>query len=256
MYGTDARRGAGGVAADLQSVLRALHEEAEAPVEVLVHGAPERPAGAFLERWDVAARYRRRLPWLLVALALHGLLLALLLLPGRAPTPVAPPAAIQAEIVTEPRITPPPPKPPALVPPTAQIVLPASLVSIPDPAPVAATIRSAQAVAPVKVAASAPPAPAEPVSPPHFDAAYLHNPPPEYPLQARRLREQGTVLLRVKVSAEGGALLVSIERSSGWPALDDAAAWAVKRWRFEPARRGRDPVAAWVLVPIEFDLRG
>ncbi len=204
------------------------------------------------------ACYRRRLPWLLVALTLHGLLFALLLLLGRLPVPVTPPAAIQAEIVMEPRMTPPPPpqQPPILVPPTAQIVVPAPWVFIPDPAySLAATTHPSRAVAPVTVVSNARPAPAEPISPPRFDAAYLHNPPPEYPLEARRLREQGTVLLRVDVSAEGGALLVSIDQSSGWPALDDAAARAVERWRFEPARRGRETFAAWVLVPIEFDLR-
>jgi protein TonB len=57
------------------------------------------------------------------------------------------------------------------------------------------------------------------------------------------------------VSAQGGALQVLIERGSGWQLLDAAALSAVKHWRFEPARRGREPVAAWVLVPIEFDLR-
>ena len=36
--------------------------------------------------------------------------------------------------------------------------------------------------------------------------------------------------------------------------LDAAAAEAVKRWHFVPARRGTEAVEAWVRVPIEFRL--
>jgi protein TonB len=48
---------------------------------------------------------------------------------------------------------------------------------------------------------------------------------------------------------------VELRESSGHPRLDDAAAAAVRRWRFVPARRGEQPVGAWVLVPISFNLR-
>lgn len=260
MYGTDAQPRAGSVAAELRPMLRPLHEEAD--VDVPASHAPPAPVSASLAparasptRSSAAIRYRRRLPWLLLALTLHGALIGLFLLPSPA-TSVRTPVAIQAEIMTESRITPAPPPPKlTLTPPRAQIVVPTPFVSIPDPAALAATNRPAQKAAPVIVASKAPPAPAEPISPPKFDAAYLHNPAPDYPLQARRSREQGTVLLRVEVSPQGSALLVAVEQSSGWPALDEAAASAVRRWRFEAARRGRDPVAAWVLVPIEFDLR-
>jgi len=29
----------------------------------------------------------------------------------------------------------------------------------------------------------------------------------------------------------------------------------VKQWRFVPARRGKTPISAWVLVPISFSLK-
>ena len=48
---------------------------------------------------------------------------------------------------------------------------------------------------------------------------------------------------------------VRVERSAGHPDLDDAATDAVKRWRFDPARRGSEAVAMWVLLPVEFKLR-
>jgi protein TonB len=48
---------------------------------------------------------------------------------------------------------------------------------------------------------------------------------------------------------------IVVEQSAGHPDLDQAAADAVKRWRFEPARRGQEAVAMWVLHPVEFHLK-
>ncbi len=91
-------------------------------------------------------------------------------------------------------------------------------------------------------------------SPPSFNAAYLRNPPPPYPLVARRNGEQGTVTLRVRVTREGIAASVAIEKTSGSFRLDNAALDTVRTWRFVPARQGSQPVEAWVLVPIVFRL--
>ncbi|HEX9672010.1 MAG TPA: energy transducer TonB [Burkholderiales bacterium] len=87
-------------------------------------------------------------------------------------------------------------------------------------------------------------------------AAYLRNPAPRYPLASRRAGEQGTVTLRVRVTPEGLATRVAVERSSGSPHLDAAALEAVKAWRFTPARRGADAIESWMLVPIVFRLEG
>ena len=89
---------------------------------------------------------------------------------------------------------------------------------------------------------------------PRFDAAYLRNPAPVYPLLARRLGEQGQVVLRVRVSQAGAAEEIEIASASGFARLDQAAVEAVRRWRFVPARRGMQGTAAWVLVPIAFKL--
>ncbi len=91
-------------------------------------------------------------------------------------------------------------------------------------------------------------------SPPDFRAAYLRNPPPPYPTSARRKGEEGTVTLRVLVSAEGRPERIELERSSGSSALDLAALQSMRHWRFAPARRGGAPHDAWVLVPIVFRL--
>jgi protein TonB len=78
---------------------------------------------------------------------------------------------------------------------------------------------------------------------------------PSYPSSARRLGIQGMTTLRIYVAADGRVAEVLIQESAGHPDLDNAAAEAVKRWRFEPARRGTAAVGVWVLLPVEFRLR-
>jgi protein TonB len=94
------------------------------------------------------------------------------------------------------------------------------------------------------------------VTRPIFTADYLENPPPAYPAMSRRLGEQGRVILRVRVTAGGGADEIQIRDSSGHARLDEAARETVRRWRFVPAKRGDTPVSAWVLIPISFRLEG
>lgn len=92
------------------------------------------------------------------------------------------------------------------------------------------------------------------VTEPVFDADFLHNPAPNYPTFAQRRQQQGTVLLRVKVSIEGKPEVIELNKSSGFKLLDEAAQNTVKTWRFVPAKRGNDIVSAWVIVPIKFEL--
>lgn len=126
--------------------------------------------------------------------------------------------------------------------------------------PATTTDASAFTIAPHPATTPAPdpaPAPAQlSVTAARFDADYLDNPKPVYPHASRRLREEGKVLLRVRVSASGHAESVEIKHSSGFPRLDQSAEEAVSRWRFIPARRGDEAVAAWVQVPITFNLQG
>ncbi|MCI0653609.1 MAG: energy transducer TonB, partial [Methylococcaceae bacterium] len=92
--------------------------------------------------------------------------------------------------------------------------------------------------------------------PASFDAAYLHNPAPEYPAISRRLGEQGLVLLSVTVTADGGAGSVAVQTSSGWSRLDQAALKCVQNWRFVPAIRDGQAVDASVIVPVRFSIEG
>jgi protein TonB len=78
---------------------------------------------------------------------------------------------------------------------------------------------------------------------------------PSYPSGPRRLGIQGTTTLRIYVATDGRVTEIAVEQSAGHPDLDHAAADAVKRWSFEPARRGAEAVGMWVLLPVEFRLR-
>lgn len=166
----------------------------------------------------------------------------------------------------QPRVIPPspqpePPKPrqqPQVAPqPTPQpIQRPNEVAAAPTPA-VVEEAKPTQPIAPVAVAAPpTPPAPApEPaVEPPRYNAAYLSNPPPAYPLAARRRGVEGTALVRAEISAGGECLRAELKKSSGAEMLDQAALEAVKKWRFVPARRGSQALVAWVEVPITFKL--
>ena len=77
---------------------------------------------------------------------------------------------------------------------------------------------------------------------------------PGYPRSARRLGIQGATLLRVLVLVTAVSPTLSSD-TAGHADLDEAAADAVRRWRFDPARRGDEPVAMWVLLPVEFRLK-
>lgn len=106
-------------------------------------------------------------------------------------------------------------------------------------------------VAPVKAAA---PAPVE-QSAPIFNADYLHNPKPDYPELSKALREEGKVVLRVRVEANGQPSSVEVHKSSGFARLDREAVKAVKRWKFTPAKLGNEAVAATVDIPLDFNLK-
>lgn len=92
------------------------------------------------------------------------------------------------------------------------------------------------------------------IEPPRFGVSYLNNPAPDYPPMSRRLGEEGRVLMKVLVAADGTATHVQIEKSSGSERLDKAAINAVKRWQFLPAKKNNQPLSAYVLVPVKFSL--
>lgn len=203
----------------------------------------------------------------LVTVALHALAVLALLTYEPARLALFAAAPIMIDLISPPKPEPekptelPKPKPVAKVSPRPPIA-PAPILTAPAeaPSPVVAAPQPPAPPAPVPIdAPPATPSPAKaepPVTQPIFNADYLDNPAPVYPSQSRRRNEQGRVMLRVLVSVAGRAEDVQVRSSSGSLRLDDAARDAVRRWKFVPAKRGTDPVAAWVLIPISFKLEG
>ena len=151
--------------------------------------------------------------------------------------------------IEPPKVEPPKPAPPKVQPKQAQ-VLPQIQQAAPEPATTGVATEASIAVAPV---VSAPPAPEQlPISAPVGRAGYLNNPAPEYPAMATRQGWQGTVVLRVRVLADGKVESVELKQSSGRKLLDDEAIRTVKKWLFTPSKRGDTPVDGWATVPIEF----
>ena len=82
----------------------------------------------------------------------------------------------------------------------------------------------------------------------------LNRPRPNYTEQARKEKIQGIVLARALVGADGVVRQVVIRRSL--PAgLDAEAIQAVNQMRFRPAMRNGQPVATWISLEVEFNLR-
>jgi protein TonB len=83
----------------------------------------------------------------------------------------------------------------------------------------------------------------------------LDNPVPPYPPEAYFDQLTGTVLLRVRVNAEGGVDAVEIKHSCGHDILDQSATETVANWEFKPALNNGEAVAQWVEIPIEFEMQ-
>jgi protein TonB len=184
------------------------------------------------------------------------------------------PVEILSEIVEPPppKVEPPPvPKPPEPVkqPPVKNKVEralppPPKPVAIPDPKPAPN--------APIGVIEPQPPAPpiTAPVDPeghgrgsapgpgkvelPSSDASYLQNPAPAYPAISKRLGEQGKVVVRVLIGADGAPQRAEVKRSSGYDRLDRSAIDYVMTCHYVPGKVGGVPQAMWYEAPVNYVL--
>lgn len=179
-----------------------------------------------------------------VVVAVKSAPLLVTVLPERiAPRPIDPVRTLPLPVMKPPEIRLP-------TPPPIENIYMVRVEERPEPAPIVPAPVTVKAVA----APLAPPTPV--IEPPRGDLAYLNNPAPVYPVFAKRAREQGVVMLRVRVDAAGNVEGIELHKSSGSQRLDDAALAAVRRWRFVPARAGDRTVAGVALVPIHFQLEG
>ncbi|QTF10840.1 energy transducer TonB [Brenneria izadpanahii] len=79
-------------------------------------------------------------------------------------------------------------------------------------------------------------------------------PAPDYPRKAKRLREEGEVLIRLTINANGTLGRGEVARSSGYEDLDQAAMAAVSGIRCNPYLENGQAIAVMTVQPVTFKL--
>ena len=181
------------------------------------------------------------------------------------PKPVIPPPPVVPK-------EPPPPVKQAVVkpaPPVPQTQAPPQILAVetPTPAPSAPAPVQIAPVAPVlppsvPVAAVAAPAPTPAPAPatsakvlPSTDADDLYNPNQRYPRMSQTMGEQGTVMVRILIGANGLPLKAELQKTSGFERLDQAALDFVMQSRYKPGTLGGKPTEMWMGREVKYILR-
>ena len=223
-----------------------------APSPALVSSSP--PSGRY------AGRSSANWPVLVGILAIHALLLGIVIthrfiLPEKAHQTLA---VFDVQLQPDTPPTPPPEKKPTPVKVmTPVIVAPRPIIQPPaPPQTMAVTETPPPPQPPIAPRAETPPAPSGPVSIGNLSSKMISATPPRYPVESRRKREQGTVVMKLLLDTEGKVAEIALQNSSGFARLDQAALAAVRRWRWSPVIRNGGPVMVRGVVEIPFVLEG
>jgi protein TonB len=122
-----------------------------------------------------------------------------------------------------------------------------------DPGPLTPPADAKPAGTSVATASQAAPAPRDVPFGEDSGPAFAKRVPPEYPRQARRMRRQGKVVLRLTIDEHGNLAEANIVESGG-PAFDEASLNAVRASSYRPAMVHDTPVASSALLTIQFQL--
>lgn len=180
-----------------------------------------------------------------------------------APTPPAPkpePKPVPPKPTPKPVPKPPPPKPapppPEPAPPSETALSQPAPEPAPAPAPAPATSQPPSGKPEPSDRTAAPQAPVSNEPKLVGRIEYLGAPPmPEYPRTSKRLGEEGKVLVRLLINTRGLVDKATLEKSSGFNRLDEAALDAARRGRFKPYTENGMAIAAIAIVPFDFTLR-
>jgi len=149
---------------------------------------------------------------------------------------------------------PPPPPPPKIETPPPFVPPPEVAIDIPMDVAPATAITQTTTQKPVAQPPIQPKAPAVASTAPKVDPK---RPPtkPDYPASSRRAGEAGTVVLDLYILPNGRVGDAKVQKSSGFPRLDEAAVKEAKRsWRFTPGTENGQPVAMWHSTKVTFNL--
>ena len=209
--------------------------------------------GSFrVSRVQAAHSPQQRVFGIVFALAVEGALIyALLVTLGYVEAPeLRPPMTVVnvAPLPSKPEEPVPPPQTFA-PPPVERVITPViELNYVPPPAPTAISLPP-----PPPVPRAAPTAPV--IFTPARAVEATHTI-PEYPFLSRRLREQGTLRLKLIVDEKGIVTGATVVNSSGFQRLDEAAVnWVIGRWRYTPAMQGARAVPSTADAIVEFRLQ-
>lgn len=92
-----------------------------------------------------------------------------------------------------------------------------------------------------------------PITPARMDPRA--NAQPGYPPAARRMGEEGSVVIRIHIGRDGRIMRAELAQSSGSSRLDQAAlAHALSAWRFQPARQDGAAIESDRTLTVRFRL--
>ena len=95
-----------------------------------------------------------------------------------------------------------------------------------------------------------------------FDSVDLDQPPrvlvqvpPEYPYRAREQGIEGYVAVKLLVREDGSVARMNVLKAQPEGLFEDAVRRAVPGWKFQPGKIAGEPVTAWIVTTIRFDLQ-
>ena len=200
----------------------------------------------------------KRLPSLMVVLVLHGILLWLIQSGLARQAITLTQESVEALLLTDAAPPPPPvaapktPSPKTPLPPVIQPPIAAATPVITAPTAPAINVTPTQSTPPTAPTASSAPSPSIRTGAAIQPGASCAK--PDYPSASRRLEEEGTVSLKFLIGADGRVLQADIEKTSGFPRLDEAARNALSKCQFRPGTIDGKAEQSWASIKYTWRL--
>lgn len=202
--------------------------------------------------------HTKRLTSLLMVLALHAVLLWLIQSGLARQAITLTQESVEALLLTDAA-----PPPPAVAPKTLPLKTPSPPPVIQPPttttAPVITTpttpaITNTAPVTPIQSTAPPTPSPTPSIRTGASIQPGASCAKPDYPSASRRLEEEGTVSLKFLIGADGRVLQAEIEKTSGFPRLDEAARNALSKCQFRPGTIDGKAEQSWASIKYTWRL--
>ena len=197
----------------------------------------------------------KRLPGLLMVLALHAVLLWLIQSGLARQAITLTQESVEALLLTDAAPPPPPVAAPKTPPPKTPLppVIPTTPTATPTiTTPTAPAISNTAPAAPTQNAAPPVPSPSIRTGAAIQPGASCAK--PDYPSASRRLEEEGTVGLKFLIGADGRVLQAEIEKTSGFPRLDEAARNALSKCQFRAGTIDGKAEQSWASIKYTWRL--